>query len=136
MALTTTVAEALTERPDTAARSLPDTKSPAAEPKNSPAHGEKAAREDPAIAGRRRGRRTTVSKAPKTSAIARYFLTKSINDGTTELDRELNDENQAMIEALKQDRTFVIVTEWRPKVDCSIQGKPVIRKEGVARSFQ
>ena len=48
------------------------------------------------------------------------------------------DENQAMIEALKRDRHFVIVTEWRSKVDVS-RGAPVIEKEsdspGVRKRF-
>jgi hypothetical protein len=28
----------------------------------------------------------------------------------------------------------VAVTEWRPRVDCSVQGRPVIEKEAVFRS--
>ena len=42
------------------------------------------------------------------------------------------DENQAMIEALKRDRVFVIVTEWKSKVDVST-GAPVIEKEQIRR---
>jgi uncharacterized protein (DUF2461 family) len=49
------------------------------------------------------------------------------------LEREVEDENQAMIEALKLDRTFAVVTEWRPKADCSEKGRPVIEKEPVLR---
>jgi hypothetical protein len=49
------------------------------------------------------------------------------------LEREVEDENQAMIEALKHERTFATVTEWRPKTDCSVKGRPVIEKEPVPR---
>jgi hypothetical protein len=38
-----------------------------------------------------------------------------------------------MIEALKKDRTYLVVTEWRPKVDGSVKGRPVIEKEAVSR---
>ena len=63
---------------------------------------------------------------------ARYFLTKPSSNGKPEFDEEMPDENQAMIEALKRDRHFVIVTEWRSKVDVS-RGAPVIEKESVRR---
>jgi len=66
------------------------------------------------------------------AATARYFLTKPTSNGKPEFDEEMPDENQAMIEALKRDRHFVIVTEWRSKVDVS-RGAPVIEKESVRR---
>ena len=62
----------------------------------------------------------------------RYFLTKATSNGTPELDQEMPDENQARIAALKQDRSFVTVKEWRAKVDIK-KGEPVIGKEPVLR---
>ena len=62
----------------------------------------------------------------------RYFLTKPNSNGKPEFDEEMPDENQAMIEALKRDRHFVIVTEWRSKVDVT-RGAPVIEKEPIRR---
>jgi hypothetical protein len=59
-------------------------------------------------------------------------LTKPSSNDKPEFDEEMPDENQAMIEALKRDRHFVIVTEWRSKVDVS-RGAPVIEKESVRR---
>jgi hypothetical protein len=106
------------------------------EAKTSHAHAEKGPKEESTSGGRRRGRKTSSSRAAKATGVARYFLTKPAKDGAPELDRELTDENQAIIEALKQDRTFVAVTEWRPKVDCSVQGRPAIEKEAVFRGSQ
>lgn len=85
--------------------------------------------------GGRRGRKKRAGggKAAERSLAPRYFLTRAPNDGTPELDEELQDENQAMVEALKKDRTYLIVTEWRPIVDGSVKGRPVIEKEAVSR---
>ena len=81
-----------------------------------------------------RGRRKRAGgKAPEGTLVPRYFLAKSPNNGAPELDEELEDENLAMIEALKKDRTYLVVTEWRPKVDGSVKGRPVIEKEAVSR---
>ena len=74
-------------------------------------------------------------RAPKESAGAgaiRYFLTKATSNGTPELDQEMPDEHQALIAALKQDRSFVTVKEWRAKVDIK-KGAPVIGKDLVVR---
>ncbi|MBV9081298.1 MAG: hypothetical protein JOZ62_01380 [Acidobacteriaceae bacterium] len=81
--------------------------------------------------GRRRKRRT--AKAAESTANVRYFLAKPASNGTPELDHEVGDENFAIIEALKRDGTFLILTEWRPKVDHSTKGQPVITKEPVTR---
>jgi hypothetical protein len=85
--------------------------------------------------GGRRGRKKRAGggKATEKTLAPRYFLTRAPNDGTPELDEELPDENQAMVEALKKDRTYLIVTEWRPIVDGSVKGRPVIEKEAVSR---
>jgi hypothetical protein len=63
----------------------------------------------------------------------RYFLTRSGGDGIPELEKEVGSENEAMIAALKQDRTFVSVTEWRAKIDPD-QEALVIEKEPVRKS--
>jgi hypothetical protein len=76
------------------------------------------------------------AKAAEPAVFTRYFLAKPGTDGIPELDRELEDENQAMIEALKRDGTFLILSEWRPKVDNSTKGRAVIEKEAVSRSKQ
>jgi hypothetical protein len=133
MALATAVPETVTERPEALARSASDGK-PSAELKGS--RVEKGGKDEPSLWGRRGGRKRNASKTSKSAPVARYFLTKAASNGTPELDREVNDENQAMIEALKADRTFAIVTEWRPKVDCSVKGRPVIEKEAISRSAE
>ena len=74
-------------------------------------------------------------RSPKESGGAgaiRYFLTKTTSNGTPELDQEMPDEHQALIAALKQDRSFVSVKEWRAKVDIK-KGAPVIEKDPVVR---
>ena len=84
--------------------------------------------------GGRRGRRKRAGgMAAERALVHRYFLTKAANNGTPELDEELEDENHAMIEALKKDRTYLVVTEWRPRVDAPVKGRPVIEKEAVSR---
>lgn len=84
-------------------------------------------------AARRAGIRRKGLRSARIEGATRYFLTKPGTNGVPELEREVEDENQAMIEALKQDRTFAMVTEWRPKTDCSVKGRPVIEKEPVPR---
>ena len=87
--------------------------------------------EAPAV--RRPPGKRRMSRAAEPAVTARYFLTKAGGNGRPELENEMEDENQAMIEALKRDVTFVIVTEWRPKVDGSVKGRPVIEKDPVSR---
>jgi hypothetical protein len=109
-----------------------------------PASGMRSARtserkgsgETQAAAGGRstRKKQGSKAKAAEASVFSRYFLAKPGTDGKPELDRELEDENQAMIEALKRDGTFLILSEWRPKVDNSTKGRAVIEKEAVSRS--
>ena len=135
MTLTSAVADPVSERPEAPVRP-PLNEKPLADAKGSRGQPEKSGKEEAPTGGRRGGKKRSSPRSSKTAGVARYFLTKSLKDGTPELDRELDDENQAMIEALKLDRTFVVITEWRCKVDCSVQGKPVIQKEAVSRSAQ
>jgi hypothetical protein len=46
----------------------------------------------------------------------------------------LEDENTAMVEALKTGGNFIILSEWRPTVDNSTKGRPVITKEAVSKA--
>jgi len=84
-------------------------------------------------AGRREIKKRA-SKAAGSTPVTRYFLTKSGNNGKPELDKELENENEAMIAALRENVTFLALTEWRPAVDNSTPGRPVIEKEAVSRS--
>jgi hypothetical protein len=94
-----------------------------------------AAETQPAAGGRgTRKRPGSKAKAAEGAVFTRYFLAKPGTDGIPELDREMEDENQAMIEALKRDGTFLILSEWRPRVDNSTKGRAVIEKEAVSRS--
>ena len=86
--------------------------------------------EQPAV--RRGGKRRRVPKEDGSAGTIRYFLTKTTSNGAPELDQEMPDEYQALIAALKQDRSFVSVTEWRAKVDIK-KGAPVIEKDPVVR---
>ena len=86
--------------------------------------------EQPAV--RRGGKRRRVPKEDGSAGTIRYFLTKTTSNGAPELDQEMPDEHQALIAALKQDRSFVSVTEWRAKVDIK-KGAPVIEKDPVVR---
>jgi len=105
---------------------------PTAEPRPTKAQGTPDAKPEVRPAGRRGLKRRKAPKDVDLAATARYFLTKPSSNGKPEFDEEMPDENQAMIEALKRDRHFVIVTERRSKVDVS-RGAPVIEKESVRR---
>jgi hypothetical protein len=103
----------------------------ASEPKPSREHGAPGGkREQPG--GRRAATRRQGPKDSGNAGAMRYFLTKTTSNGTPELDQEMPDEHQALIAALKQDRSFVSVKEWRAKVDIK-QGAPVIGKDPVVR---
>ena len=82
--------------------------------------------------GARRGkrRRSTRGAAP---SVERFFLTRGSN-GIPELDHEVEDENTAMVEALKTGSTFIMLSEWRPTVDNTTKGRPVITKEAVCKA--
>jgi hypothetical protein len=82
--------------------------------------------------GRQASKRRRTPKESGGAGVVRYFLTKATSNGTPELDQEMPDENQARIAALKQDRSFVTVKEWRAKVDIK-KGEPVIGKDPVLR---
>ena len=85
--------------------------------------------------GARRGKRrrnTRGSESP--SPVQRFFLTRNGSNGIPELEREVEDENTAMVEALKTGGNFIILSEWRPTVDNATKGRPVITKEAVSKA--
>ena len=84
------------------------------------------------LGNRRGGKRRRASKDNEVTGTIRYFLTKATSNGTPELDEEMPDEHQALIAALKGDRSFVTVEEWRAKADKK-KGVTVIGKDPVLR---
>lgn len=74
----------------------------------------------------RRGRKPASERSEAVTPV-RYFLTKEGQNGIPMLDREFSGENEVLIEALKQNRIFVVVTEWQATVETS-SGVPVIGK--------
>jgi hypothetical protein len=125
VAISTAAQEAVIDRREADSR-------PTAEPRPAKAQGTPDAKPEVRSTGRRGLKRRKAPKGIDLAATARYFLTKPSSNGKPEFDEEMPDENQAMIEALKRDRHFVIVTEWRSKVDVS-RGAPVIEKESIRR---
>jgi hypothetical protein len=95
---------------------------------------EKNGSAEPASSGRRGKRRRNTRGVESPSPVQRFFLTKDGSNGIPELDREVEDENTAMVEALKTGGNFIILTEWRPTVDNTAKGRPVITKEAVSVS--
>lgn len=83
---------------------------------------------------KRRGKKGNGSKAAEAGMdTTRFFLLKPGSNGTPELDREVDDENTALVEALKTGATFIILSEWRAAVDNATRGRPVITKEAVVK---
>ena len=131
MAIATAIPDALVEDPDA---TPPNPGHRTAGPRRASRNdSEKEAPRQCGPTGKRAGSRRKASRSARVDGVTRYFLTKPSANGVPELEREVEDENQAMIEALKLDRTFAMVTEWRPKTDCSVKGRPVIEKEPVPR---
>ena len=125
MGTTAATQEAAADRRESEPRS-------ASEPKPNREHGAPGSKRDEQPGGRRTAKRRQGAKESGNAGAMRYFLTKTTSNGTPELDQEMPDEHQALIAALKQDRSFVTVKEWRAKVDIK-QGAPVIGKDPVVR---
>ena len=125
MANSTAVQDVVAERREADLR-------PTNEPRLARAPGTPDPKPEVRAAGRRGTKRRRSPKDADPATTPRYFLTKPNSSGKPEFDEEMPDENQAMIEALKRDRHFVIVTEWRSKVDVT-RGAPVIEKEPIRR---
>jgi hypothetical protein len=130
VAITTTIPDALVEQPEGTAPPNPGQRSDGPRMASRNRRNKEAPRQN-GPTGKRTGSRRKASRSAHVEGATRYFLTKPGTNGVPELECEVEDENQAMIEALKSDRTFALVTEWRPKADCSVRGRPVIEKEPV-----
>ena len=78
-----------------------------------------------------RTRRSRTSSDEATDGNARYFLAKTNGtDGTPTLDREVANEGEALVEALRLGVTFYAVQEFRAVPDFSGK-KPLLNKEAV-----
>ena len=82
----------------------------------------------------RRGKRRRITRNSESpSPVQRFFLTRNGSNGIPELDREVDDENTAMVEALKIGGTYIILSEWRSIVDNATKGRPLITKAAVSK---
>ena len=78
-----------------------------------------------------RTRRSRASSEEESNGNARYFLAKANGtDGTPALDREVANEGEALVEALRLGVTFYMVQEFRAVPDFSGK-KPLLNKEPV-----
>jgi hypothetical protein len=78
-------------------------------------------------------RSANVSRAGKGTTKQRYFLAGDGGDGTPSLGRELESESEAIIAAFREQKRFLVLTEWQ--VGTKISGSiPQLVKEGVARA--
>jgi len=82
----------------------------------------------------RKGKRRSPSGTSSGGA-ARFFLSKTENNGIPLLDREFSSEPEAMIESLKTGKTYFVVSEWKGLADLS-KKIPLIRKEAVTSKKQ
>jgi hypothetical protein len=105
---------------------------PAAESRTARERSSSSAKPAEELGNRRGGRRRRASKENEATGTIRYFLTKVTSNGTPELDEEMPDEHQALVAALKADRSFVTVEEWRAKAD-KRKGVTVIGKYPMLR---
>jgi hypothetical protein len=78
-----------------------------------------------------RTRRSRTSSDEESNGNTRYFLAKpNGTDGTPPLDREVTNEGEALVEALRLGVTFYAVQEFRAVPDFSGK-KPLLNKEAV-----
>ena len=78
-----------------------------------------------------RTRRSRTSSDEESNGNARYFLGKTNGaNGTPALDREVPNEGEALVEALRLGVTFYAVQEFRAVPDFSGK-KPLLNKEAV-----
>jgi hypothetical protein len=81
-----------------------------------------------------RTRRPRASSVEESNGNARYFLGKTNGaEGTPALDREVPNEGEALVEALRLGVTFYAVQEFRVVPDFSGR-KPQLNKEAVEHS--
>ena len=123
--MVTTVPEAI-EKPPVKDRTGADGRNPTKV-------AEKNGSAEPASSARRGKRRRITRSSESPSPVQRFFLTRNGSNGIPELDREVDDENTAMVEALKIGGTYIILSEWRSIVDNATKGRPLITKEAVSK---
>ena len=99
------------------------------------AEGRKAEKDrsvEPGSSARRGKRRRNTRGSESPPSVNRFFLTRDSSNGIPELGQEVEDENTAMVEALKTGRTYLMLSEWRSTVDNTTKGRPVVTKEAVS----
>ena len=78
-------------------------------------------------------RRARAATEEESGSGARFFLSKTGTNGSSpELGRELANEGEARVEALKLGVTYYSVQEWRPVPDFAGRN-PELRREAVTR---
>ena len=82
----------------------------------------------------RKGKRRSAPLAASGGA-ARFFLSKTENNGIPVLDREFSNEPEAILESLKTGKSYFVITEWKGAADLS-KKMPLIRKEVVTSKKQ
>jgi hypothetical protein len=129
---TTVSPEAATEKPPARPANEPRVGNDGRNPRTQLAENNGSA--EPASSTRRGKRRRSTRGSESPSSVQRFFLTKNGSNGIPQLEQEVEDENTAMVEALKTGSTFIILTEWRPTVDNTTKGRPIITKEAVSKT--
>ena len=80
-----------------------------------------------------RGRRARSESSEENNQHARYFLGKASSDGgTPTLDREVESEGEALVEALRLGVTYYAIEEFRVIPDFSGR-RPQLKKESVQK---
>jgi len=74
-------------------------------------------------------------RGPGSSGAVRFFLSKADVNGVPSLDREMDSENEAIVESLKTGKSYFVVSEWKGLVDLT-KKMPLIRKEAVTKKRQ
>ena len=77
----------------------------------------------------RKGKRRP-EKGSSPDGTVRFFLAKSDGSGTPSLDREFDNEPEAMVESFKTGKHYFVISEWKGLADLSKRA-PLIRKEAV-----
>jgi hypothetical protein len=80
---------------------------------------------------RARGGKRRSAQRPSSSGTARFFLSKSDSNGIPNLDREFDNESEAIVESLKTGKSYFVISEWKGLADVS-KKIPLIRKEAVS----
>ena len=82
----------------------------------------------------RKGKRRSTSTTSSGGTV-RFFLSKAESNGIPVLDREFSTEPEAILESLKTEKSYFIISEWKGAADLS-KKMPLIRKEVVTSGRQ